>query len=745
MPKTNSDVIRFTTRSFLPALVIGTSGALSYCFHFLQPVLSTSAQYALSIVYLAIAIVGATLVVLSRGSLLQPYIDFSNKLGKLSTVGLVVMLGVFASLVIPVDTIRIFDEQDLIIRATGQQGSFSKGNEVWVLGLQGENSSSLAMDDLDWNGWEVRDSIRVFHQAQPAEAHWHGRIGEAVVVRLLKHPWSGIVEIVWNGTAQKIDLFADPGGSQTLILQPKQTLLNDVVSILVRTIDTLLLGALLFGLIAYGGSLARVSHTLPAFRIKTRHVVGLFTLSATTWLIFLLSNWPGVSTVDSGMQWTQVSGAQWTDWHPAIHTLLMWLITRVWYSPAAIAIVQIVALSTVTTWIVTRAIQYGVPVWLALTVVALFAIAPTNGILVNTLWKDVAYSISVLALSGQLMLIVLDDGAWLKKTSHWLAFGLVLTQVALFRHNGPAIAFVVPVVLAIVLRKQAREAAYSLGMCLTLWAGCRNILYPAIGVDNSGSQPGLLWILVHHIAAQTNANPALDPEDRLLLEDIRPDYPWPYDCTSINYTVFDGKFNSARAVVHFWDLARLAGQLALRSPEIALHHQVCTSFFVWRVRWPPAPYEFYFTIPSNEQGVTQRVELTGTDTDVNRVISTLSYLGPISEALHSWLAQSLHTGLAVLFWRPALQLYGLCFGVLVVALRWRNWKWLLVSIPVVINSAVIGLLAPGQDFRFQYSVFLVGSLLTPLVLFIKPYGAALGGPEEEKSRNTPAQSIENRN
>ena len=35
------------------------------------------------------------------------------------------------------------------------------------------------------------------------------------------------------------------------------------------------------------------------------------------------------------------------DWHPVFHTWTNWLITRIWLSPAAIAIAQIVTLSAV--------------------------------------------------------------------------------------------------------------------------------------------------------------------------------------------------------------------------------------------------------------------------------------------------------------------------------------------------------------------------------------------------------------
>ncbi|HUU95885.1 MAG TPA: hypothetical protein VM487_09095, partial [Phycisphaerae bacterium] len=56
--------------------------------------------------------------------------------------------------------------------------------------------------------WEHREDALVSHRNQPARLRWHGRLRRGVKLLLVTHPWSGVVEITWDGNAQRRDLFA---------------------------------------------------------------------------------------------------------------------------------------------------------------------------------------------------------------------------------------------------------------------------------------------------------------------------------------------------------------------------------------------------------------------------------------------------------------------------------------------------------------------------------------------------------
>ncbi len=84
---------------------------------------------------------------------------------------------------------------------------------------------------------------------------------------------------------------------------------------------------------------------------------------AAVWSLYLLAFWPGIMSQDSVDQWHQLLQGRYEDAHPAFHTLTVWLITRVWLSPAAVALVQIVILSAAIGFGLAMLRSYGVPAW----------------------------------------------------------------------------------------------------------------------------------------------------------------------------------------------------------------------------------------------------------------------------------------------------------------------------------------------------------------------------------------------
>jgi len=110
----------------------------------------------------------------------------------------------------------------------------------------------------------------------------------------------------------------------------------------------------------------------------------------TAWSFWLLLFWPGIMTPDSLNQWSQMLSGQLDDWHPPFHTMMNWMITNIWLSPASIAITQILALSLAVGYGLQLLWRNGVPEWAAWIICLLVALSPVNGVLVVTILKDVA-------------------------------------------------------------------------------------------------------------------------------------------------------------------------------------------------------------------------------------------------------------------------------------------------------------------------------------------------------------------
>jgi hypothetical protein len=97
-------------------------------------------------------------------------------------------------------------------------------------------------------------------------------------------------------------------------------------------------------------------------------------LCCGTWALYLLAFWPGIMTEDSIDQWTQAQRGVFRDEHPAVHTLLIWLITRLWNSPAAVALLQIVLVASLLALIGRDLLRLAVPRRLVAALLALAAV-----------------------------------------------------------------------------------------------------------------------------------------------------------------------------------------------------------------------------------------------------------------------------------------------------------------------------------------------------------------------------------
>lgn len=182
---------------------------------------------------------------------------------------------------------------------------------------------------------------------------------------------------------------------------------------------------------------------------EPRHRFGIFLRSQThwakyalpciaVWLVYWLAFFPALMSPDSLDQWGQRLNHNFSDHHPAFHTFIIWLITFLWLSPASAALGQLLVMSSLIGWGLSKFQRLGVPSVVLWMVCGLFAVSPVMGMMTISLWKDIFYAISVLWLTLLLVEVIVSDGKWF--TVSWrnvILLGIVLFFIAIFRHNGP--------------------------------------------------------------------------------------------------------------------------------------------------------------------------------------------------------------------------------------------------------------------------------------------------------------------
>lgn len=149
-----------------------------------------------------------------------------------------------------------------------------------------------------------------------------------------------------------------------------------------------------------------------------------------------LGCYPGGVSYDAANQWEQAQSGQFNNWHPVFHTLLIWLVTRVYNHYGFAVLVQIVCFSLALGYAAASVRRTGAPRWLCLLCAYLTALMEPVRNTMMYVGKDNAMTIGCLLLFGQTVQLIRTRGVWLSKTRNALCFGLALAFTTLVRQNG---------------------------------------------------------------------------------------------------------------------------------------------------------------------------------------------------------------------------------------------------------------------------------------------------------------------
>lgn len=206
----------------------------------------------------------------------------------------IILVGVwFVFTIIPKDALR-FDNLEII--ATGQKHPDAEGNEVWVQALWYSSGETKDLKEFKLGpGWELRDGALVSYQNQPSTLRWSGRADQDMKLLFTSHPWSGIVEIIWNGEQQIIDLYnPEPTTREvTLNFSAKSNGMPQWKEVLLKIIIGACIGIILFMVSAW-----LISHNgLTESQLSRRYPQILISLCVLS-LYFVIAFWlfpPGVN------------------------------------------------------------------------------------------------------------------------------------------------------------------------------------------------------------------------------------------------------------------------------------------------------------------------------------------------------------------------------------------------------------------------------------------------------------------
>jgi hypothetical protein len=424
-------------------------------------------------------------------------------------------------------------------------------------------------------------------------------------------------------------------------------------------------------------------------------------------LVWWAGWFPGVLTSDSIDQLGQGARFSFTDFHPALHSLYLWVLSLPFSGPAGVSLFQVLALSLLLALTALRLTHLGVPQWPAVGAAWLVALLPAVGPTTISLWKDVPYSLALLWAFIELLHLARAGSPFWEERGSVLRLGIALGLAFLFRHNGLLTVLPLLAVLLAVFRQQWRKVGLTVLIVALMVGFVQLVLYRAIPVDRS--KPASAELFIPDVASAMTHEPENFAYDELLyLSTIAPNDVWTtrYNCTQSGPLLFAPEFDTGVIRQDPDRFQALALRTMLRDPDSVLQHRLCVTSYLF-VPWQPQSTSMQVPpagIPANDLGIERSP------------LSWKLFLG--TKAVYDW---SLRPEVSWLAWRPALPLWLALVTYLGVAIRppLRPLFW--PGALLVIQLTNTALTSTGHEFRFAFPIYLMSWLSLPLAwLALRP-------------------------
>jgi len=461
--------------------------------------------------------------------------------------------------------------------------------------------------------------------------------------------------------------------------------------------------------------------------------------------VYLLAYFPAMMNVDSYDQWHQIIGYRFDAFFPIAHTLVYWLPTLVWRSPAAPILVQMVLLALAFGFSMAVVERCGAPRWLLWALTLLFALHPVNGFFSVTFLKDVLYAAAILWLTVVVFVVLSSGGGALASRATLVHLVLALSFVALLRPNGPVPAFGTAVLLWAVYRREWRRLLIVSSAFLAIYFGTNVGLAKATHLSYANSGFYSASPFIYDIGAVLHSDLVVDPrakptkpkyKHRRLVETrivnrngkVRPDE-WAVLSQFENVHEWGRLYRPD--LIPYWhtkkdewelldrpekkaELVRIWFAFARRYPGIILQHKIAASRVGWQIDGDELSVNME-TYEPTEKGLKEPVPkfspaLMHAADEVLRVIQR--------RASVRWFVA-----------HPAIYTYACLFLLAAFAIRRTSWLPLLIGAPLALNWVATMAFCMAQNTRYFYASYLVLPFVAVLSWTAKVTVAAPRAPE----------------
>jgi hypothetical protein len=419
----------------------------------------------------------------------------------------------------------------------------------------------------------------------------------------------------------------------------------------------------------------------------------IFCIIMIGYSFWVIACFPANMSSDSGDIWKQAIGeSPLHNWHPIVYTLLIRISIFFAKSPFMIVFGQTVIQAAIWATASVFLLRIGLSVVLVYGMALFVAFSPNNGIMTMTMWKDVVYAVSILALALSSAKIITN--------MHQTPIQNFLLIVALVimgsvRHNGIVPAVVTATVICIFyFQGKKRYVPISAIMIIIV---INTVTSQISHTQNVSTSNTVTSALLAHITGSVfyHSGHISDEIKYQLIKEI-PETKWISD---YNPFTFDGYIfsNIKPQVVNAVKKMKLQEKITLYSELlhknfiIVLRHYLDTSSINWQVFYGADP-KYY----------TARYCF-----DITNLVNFKQYNSAVKNTADSILSAG--TSLYIfdsIFWKTGI------YVIIFLFLMYFSWikkvfKINIVLLPAIVNFILLIVLTPVQDYRYTYQIYLI--------------------------------------
>ena len=201
----------------------------------------------------------------------------------------------------------------------------------------------------------------------------------------------------------------------------------------------------------------------------------------------LFANNPGISSPDT---YNSMIANAWNlhgmyDWHPFFYCLVLRIILEVWNSTYMVILVQYFFYAYVVTEILLYFRKKGIRNSILIGTAVFTGLNAGNYIQINTIWKDIPYTLSLLWIFIIISKLVIDNEFYKTKWYIYLELIVAIVGIDLYRKNG-IVTFVVVIACMILVMKKNVKVIVSILLSVGIIAVVKGPLYNHFEVESPG-------------------------------------------------------------------------------------------------------------------------------------------------------------------------------------------------------------------------------------------------------------------